>query len=57
MKLYVLVAVIGVVLAVGFAVPFGDDDLGTQDNELRDIADGLGDDFEQEDLKRFDAGG
>ena len=57
MKLYLLVAVVGFVLAVGFAVPFGDDDLGTQDNELRDIAGELGDDFEREDLKRYDAGG
>ena len=57
MKVYLLVAVVGFVLAVGFAVPFGDDDLGAQDNGLRDIADELGDDFEREDLKRYDAGG
>ena len=55
MKVYLLVAVVGFVLAVGFAVPFGDDDLGAQDNGLRDIADELGDDFEREDVKRYDA--
>ena len=55
MKVYLLVAVVGFVLAVGSAVPFGDDDLGAQENRLRDIADELGDDFEREDVKRYDA--
>ena len=53
MKVILLVSVVGFVLAVGFAVPFSDDDLGAQDNKLRDIAD----DFEQEELERYDAGG
>ena len=55
MKAILLVAVVGFVLAVGFAVPYGDDDLGAQENELKDIADELGDDFEREDLERYDA--
>ena len=55
MKVYLLVAVVGFVLAVVSAVPFGDDDLGAQENRLRDIADELGDDFEREDVKRYDA--
>lgn len=55
MKAILLLAVVGFVLAVGFAVPFADDDLETQDNELKDIADEFADDFEPEDLKRYDA--
>ena len=55
MKAILLVAAVSFVLAVGFAVPFGDEDLGAQDNELRGIADELGDDFEREDLERYDA--
>lgn len=51
MKAILLVAVVGFVLAVGFAVPYGDDDLGAQENELKDIADELGDDLEREDLE------
>ena len=57
MKAILLVAVVGFVLAVGFAVPFGDDDFGAQDNELRDIADEVGSDFEREVPKRYYAGG
>ena len=56
MKAILLVAVVGFVLAVGFAVPYGDDDLGAQEKELKDIADELGDDLEREDLERYDAG-
>lgn len=56
MKAILLVAVVSFVLAVGFAVPFGDDDLEAQGNELKDIADELADDFERENLKRYDAG-
>lgn len=55
MKAILLLAVVGFVLAVGFAVPFADDDLETQDNELKDIADEFADDFEPEDLERYDA--
>ena len=54
MKAILLLAVVGLVLAVGFAVSFGDDNLGAQDNELNDIADELRDDFERGDLKRYD---
>ena len=57
MRAILLVAVLGFVLAVDFAVSFGHDDLGARDNELRDIADELGDDFERDDLERYDAGG
>jgi len=56
MRAILLVAVVGFVLAVGFAVRFGDDDLAAQNNELKGIADELADDFEREDLKRYDAG-
>ena len=51
MKAILLVAVVGFVLAVGFAVPYGDDDLGAQENELKDIADEWANYFEVEDLK------
>ena len=58
MKVILLVSVVGFVLAVGFAVPFNDyQDLGAQDNKLRDTADELGVDFERDDLERYDAGG
>ena len=57
MKTIFLVAVAGLVLAVGFTVAFGFTVLGAPNNELKDIADELADDFEREDLKRYDAGG
>ena len=57
MKAILLLVVVGFVLAVGFAVPFGDDDLGSKNSELKDIAVELADDFEREDLKRYDANG
>jgi len=57
MKAIFLVAVVGLVLAVGFTVAFGYDDLGAKNIELKDIADDLADEFEREDLKRYDAGG
>ena len=53
MKAIILLAVVGLVLAVGFAVPFNDDDVEAQDNKLKDIADELEDDYEPEDLKRY----
>ena len=54
MKAILLLAVVGFVLAVGFAVPFGDDKLGAQDNELKDISDDFRDEFGRDDLKRCD---
>lgn len=56
MRTILLLAVVGLVLAVGFGDPLADDDLGAQDNGLKDIADELADDFERENLKRYDAG-
>ena len=55
MKAIILLAVVGFVLAVGFAVPFNDDDVEAQDNKLKDIADESVDDYEPEDLKRYGA--
>ena len=55
MKAIILLAVVGFVLAVGFAVPFNDDDVEAQDNKLKDIADELEDGYEPGDLKRYGA--
>jgi len=45
MKKFLLLALVGFVLAVGLAVPFNEDDLELQENKLYDIAD----DNEEED--------
>ena len=61
MKGILLVALVALVLAVGFTVAFGDDDLGAKNNELKDIADefadDIPDDFERDYRKRYDADG
>ena len=45
MKTLLLIALAGFVLAVGLAVPFIEDDLEPQENELKDIAE----DYREED--------
>lgn len=45
MKTFLLLALAGFVLAVGLAVPFTDDDLESQEYELKEIAD----EYEEED--------
>lgn len=45
MKTLLLLALAGFVLAVGLAVPFTDDDLESQEYELKDITD----EYEEED--------
>ena len=57
MKAILLVAVVALVLAVTFTVAFDDDDLGAKNNELKDIADELADDFERDYRKRYVADG
>ena len=42
MRTLLLLALAGFVLAVGLAVPFNDDDLETQENELKGIAEDYG---------------
>ena len=42
MKTFLLLALVGFVLAVGLAVPFNEDDLEHQENELKDIAEDYG---------------
>ena len=57
MKATLLLAVAGFVLAVGFSVPFKEDDLEARENTLKDTADELVDDLEPEDLERYGADG
>lgn len=57
MKATLLLAVAGFVLAVGFSVPFKEDDLEVRENTLKDTADELVDDLEPEDLERYGADG
>ena len=42
MKTFLLLALAGFVLAVGLAVPFTDDELESQENELKEIAEDYG---------------
>ena len=42
MKTFLLLALTGFVLAVGLAVPFTDDELESQENELKEIAEDYG---------------
>ena len=42
MKTLLLLALVGFVLAVGLAVPFNEDDLESQESELKDIAEDYG---------------
>jgi len=57
MKAILLLAVVGLVLAAGFSVPFSEDDLEARDNKLKDTADELVNDLEPEDLERYGADG
>ena len=57
MKATLLLAVAGFVLAVGFSVPFKEDDLEARENTLKDTAGELVDDLEPEDLERYGADG
>jgi len=57
MKAILLLAAVGFVLAVGFSVPFREDDLEARDNKLKDTADELVDDLEPEDLERYGGDG
>ena len=48
MKRFLLLAFAGFVLAVGLAVPFSEDDLESQENELKDIAEDYGEEDQDE---------
>ena len=48
MKTFLLSALVGFVLAVGLAVPFSEDDLESQENELKGIAEDYGEEHRDE---------
>ena len=52
MKALLLLAVVGFVLSVGYALPFSDGE--AQNDELKDITADFEDDFETENPKRYD---
>ncbi|XP_078377603.1 uncharacterized protein LOC144660741 [Oculina patagonica] len=53
MKTLLLLAVVGFVLSVGFALPFSDDEAEAQNDQLKDIAADFDDDFEPENPQSY----